>query len=339
MLKTLALFLLSIFLVLPSWPADIVFGRRVYAASGHSYQQIWTLDSRARKIAPLTHSERRHGQPACSPDAKRIWFLSGRFGNLDDSELWWFDRHARTETMATKLNVRPVVLLGGSEKSAFFTALEGDKPGLYRWDGQLTKISPLADSLGSVALSPDARTLAAQTGKAASVTMFAASGAQGRKLDNCTNPMWSADGRKLACIVGWRIRVIDAVSGVEAAHAEFTARPTAPNTADYSSDGKRLLIGTIGANHSSSNPQLDYWTLEIATGKWEFVGPGQAAIFAAGGVILVTPRDLAPAGKVHEWVSQILLVDPATHAQTPVAAGTASNAEPCRCAPSTPSTP
>jgi len=329
--KTLTLFLVSILLTLPSWSADVVFGRRVYAASGRSYQQIWTLDSRARKIAPLTTSERRHGQPVCSPDGKRIWFLSGPFGNIDDSELWWFDPHARTETLATKLNVRPVSLLGGTEKGAFFTALEGDKPGLYRWDGRLTKIGPLADTLGSVALSPDARTLAAQTGKAPSVTMFEASGAQGRKLDNCTGPMWSADGRKLACIVGSRIRVVDAMSGVESAHAEFTLRPTSPYLEDFSPDGKRLLIGTIGANHTSSNPQLDFWTLEIATGKWEFVGPGPAAIFASGGVILVTPRDLAPVGKVHEWVSQILLVDPATHAQTPVAAGTGSNVEPCRC--------
>ena len=307
-----------------------MFGRRVYATSGHSYQQIWTLDSRARKIAPLTNSERRHGQPVCSPDGKRIWFLSGPFGNIDDSELWWFDSQSRTETMAAKLNLRPILLLGGTEKGAFFTALEGDKPGLYRWDGQLTKISPLADTLGSVALSPDARVLAVQTGKAA-VTMFDASGAQGRKLDNCTDPMWSADARKLACIAGSRIRVVDAVSGVESTHAEFTLRPTSPYLEDFSRDGKRLLIGTIGANHTSSNPQLDFWTLEIATAKWEFVGPGQAAIFATGGVILVTPRDLAPAGKVHEWVSQILLADPATHAQTPVAAGTASNVEPCRC--------
>ena len=334
--KNLSLFLLSILPALPAQSTDVVFGRRVYAVHGRSFQQIWTLDSRARKIAPLTNSERRHDQPVCSADAKRIWFLSGPFGNIDYSELWWFDPHARTETLAAKLSVRPILLLGGTEKSAFFTALEGDKPGLYRWDGRLTKISPLEDTLGSVALSPDARTLAVQAGKAASVTIFEASGAQGRKLDNCTDPMWSADGRKLACIVGSRIRVVDAVSGVESAHAEFKLRSTPPYLGDFSPDGKRLLIGTIGANHTSSNPQMDYWTLGIVTGKWEFVGPGQAAIFAAGGVILATPRDLAPVGKVHEWVSQILLVDTATHAQTPVAAGTAANVEPCRCRPSTP---
>jgi dipeptidyl aminopeptidase/acylaminoacyl peptidase len=329
--KFQTLFLLAILTTLPCRSVDVIFGRRIYAASGRTYQQIWTLDSRTKKIAPLTTSERRHGQPVCSPDSKRIWFVSGPFGNVDDSELWWFDRHSRTETMATKLNVRPVALLGGTEKSAFFTALEGDKPGLYRWDGRLSKVSPLADTLDTVALSPDARTLAVQAGKTPSVTMFEASGAQGRKLDHCANPKWSADGRKLACMVGSRIRILDAVSGVEAAHAEFTPRPTPPYLEDFSPDGKRLLVGTVGANHTSTTPQLDYWTLDIATGKWDFIGPGQAAIFAGGGVILGTPRDLATVGKVHEWVAQILLVDPATHAQTPVAGGTAYNVEPCRC--------
>ncbi len=332
MKKWRSLVLLSILITLPCRSADVVFGRRVYAEHGRSYQQIWTLDSRTKKIAALTNSERRHVQPACSPDGKRLWFFSGAFGNIDDTELWSFDPHSHTETLAAKLNVRPVLLLGGTQKSAFFTALDGDKPGLYRWDGQLTRISPLADTLNTAALSADARTLTAQTGKAPSLTMFGAGGAQGRKIDNCADPVWPADSRKLACIVGTRIRVFDAVSGVESAHAEFTQRPTTPYLEDFSPDGKRLLVATIGANHTSSNPQLDFWTLDVATSKWEFVGPGQTALFDARGVLLVTPRDLATVGKVHDWVSQILLVDPATHAQTPVAAGPASNVEPSRCA-------
>jgi Tol biopolymer transport system component len=326
------LFLLAIVMTLPCRSADVIFGRRIYAASGRTYQQIWTLDPHTKKIAPLTTTERRHGQPVCSPDGKRIWFLTGTFGNIDDSELWWFDRHSHKETMATKLNVRPVALLGGTEKGAFFTALEGDKPGLYRWDGRLTRISPLGDTLDTVALSPDARTLAVQAGKAASVMMMDTSGAQSRKLDHCANPRWSPDGRKLACVVGSRIGVVDATSGVESAHAEFTARATPAYIEDFSPDGKRLLVGTVGANHTSTIPQLDYWTLELAAGKWDFIGPGQAAIFTAGGVILATPRDLSTVGKVHEWVSQILLVDTATRAQKPLAAGTAYNIEPCRCA-------
>src|SRR5579872_5736703 len=181
MKKWRSLVLLSILITLPCRSADVVFGRRVYAEHGRSYQQIWTLDSRTKKIAALTNSERRHVQPACSPDGKRLWFFSGAFGNIDDTELWSFDPHSHTETLAAKLNVRPVLLLGGTQKSAFFTALDGDKPGLYRWDGQLTRISPLADTLNTAALSADARTLTAQTGKAPSLTMFGAGGAQGRK--------------------------------------------------------------------------------------------------------------------------------------------------------------
>ena len=48
----------------------------------------------------LTTSERRHVQPACSPDGERIWFFSGAFGNLDDSELWWFDPRTGKSTAA-----------------------------------------------------------------------------------------------------------------------------------------------------------------------------------------------------------------------------------------------
>lgn len=307
----------------------------MYAAHGRSYQQIWTLDSRTRKIAPLSHSERRHDQPACSADGKRIWFLSGAFGDIDDSELWWFDRRTGAESLATKLKVRPITLVGGTGKSAFFIALEDNQRGLYRWDGRLEKISALEDTFRTAALSPDGRTLAVQSGKAASVTMFEASGAQGREIAGCSGPAWSADGRRLACFAGAKIRVLDVASGAETGHADFTLRPTPPLFADFSADGKRLLVGTIGANHTSTYPQFDYWTLEIAAGKWEFVGPGQAAIFGAGGVILVTPRELAPVGKVHEWVSQVLIVDPATHAQTPITAGTASNVEPRRCVEAT----
>ena len=329
--KIPVLMLLLIPLALPCRSADVIFGRRLYAVHGHSYQQIWTLDSRTRKVAPLTHSDRRHDQAVCSPDGRRIWFLSGPFGDIDENELWWFDRLTRSETLAAKLKVRPITLVGATEKSAFFTALENDKGGLYRWDGRLEKISALDDTVGTAALSPDGRTLAVQRGKASLVTMFAASGAQGREVAGCSGPVWSSDGRRLVCFAGAKIRVMDVASGAETAHAEFTLRPTPPLYADFSPDGKRLLMGTIGANHTSTSPQLDYWTLEIAAGKWEFIGPGQAAIFAAGGVLLVTPRELAPVGKAHEWVSQILLVDPATHAQTPLAAGTASNVEPRRC--------
>lgn len=331
MLKILPLVFLPVLLALPCHSADVIFGRRAYAAHGHSYQQIWTLDSHTRKSTQLSNSERRHDQPVCSPDGKRIWFLSGVFGDIDDSELWWFDPHAHTETLATKLKVRPVTLLGGTETRALFTALDENRPALYRWDGRLTRISVLGDSLGAAALSPDARTLAVQTGKAQSITMMDASGTKGREISNCTGPVWSYDARKLACVAGTRIRVLDLASGVETTHAEFTLRPTPPSVADFSPDGKRLLVGTIGANTSSSSPQSDYWVLEMASGKWEFVGPGQSAILVPGGVLLVTPRDLAPAGKVHEWVSQILFVEPVAHTQTPVAAGTANNVDPCRC--------
>ena len=331
MFKILPLFFLSILLALPCQCADVIFSRRVYASHGRTYQEIWTLDMRTKQIAQLTKTERRHNLPVCSPDGNCIWFLSGAFGNLDDTELWWLDRRTHAETLATQFKGSIIGLLGGTETRAFFTAYEENKPGLYRWDGKLTKVSPIENWPDAAALSPDGRTLAVQTGKAESVTMMESNRTEGRKFDHCASPVWSRDARKLACVAGTRVRVLDLTTGVETAHADFLQRPTPPSVADFSPDGARLLVGTIGANHTSSNPQSDYWILELASGKWEFVGPGQTAIFVSGGVLLVTPRDLAPMSKVHEWVSQILFVDPGKHAQTPVVAGTAYNVAPCRC--------
>jgi hypothetical protein len=331
MFKILALLFLSILLISPGAYADVIFSRRVYADRGRTYQQIWTLDTRTRQMVQLTHTERRHDLPVCSPDAKRIWFVSGAFGNIDETELWRLDRRTHAETLVTQFKGSIISLLGGTEARAFFTAYQDNKPGLYRWDGKLTKISPINEWPEAAALSPDARTLAVQTGKAESVTMMEANGAEGRKLEHCASPVWSRDARRLACVAGTRIRVIDLTTGVEKAHAEFAQRPTPPSIVDFSPDGARLLVGTIGAGHTSSSPQSDIWTLELASAKWEFVGPGQTAIFVPGGVLLVTPRDLAPKGKAHEWVSQLVFVDPGKHAQTPVAAGTAYNVAPSRC--------
>jgi hypothetical protein len=127
---------------------------------------------------------------------------------------------------------------------------------------------------------------------------------------------------------------LNAVSGIEAFHAQFAERTTAPMLADFSPDGKQLLIGTVGANHNSTYPQSDFWTLSPATQKWTFVGPGQKAVFAPEGesVLVVTPRELVKVGKGRDWMAQLLIVDPTTHSQQPIAGGPSNNADPCRCA-------
>jgi dipeptidyl aminopeptidase/acylaminoacyl peptidase len=339
MLKRFLPFVFVAFLAAPCYPADAVFGRRVYAAAGRSYEQIWTLEAGARRIAQLTRSQRRHASPECSPDGARIWFLSGAFGDETNTELWWFDPRTRTETMAVRTGGSIVSLLGGTANRAFLTVYEGNALGLYRWDGRLTKLA----SVTGASLAPDARSLAAESGAPGSVTMMEAGGARGLTLEKCSGPVWSPDGRRLACAAGQTVRIVNLTTGVEVAHADFTQRAMPPAVVDFSPDGARLLIATVGANHSTTSPQSDYWVLDLANGKWTFVGPGQSAVFApgkTGTVLLATPRELRPVGKVQEWISQLLLVDPATHAQTPLAAGPASDVEPCRCtvapAPSAP---
>ncbi len=332
MRKRLWQFVFVALLAAPCHPADMVFGRRVYAAAGRSYEQIWTFDTASRQVVQLSRTPRRHATPACSPEGTRIWFLSGAFGDDINTELWWFDPRTRTEKLATRAGGGIERLLGGAGGRAFFTAYEGDVLGLYRWDGRLTRLATVT----AAALAPDGRGLAVET-ETGSVTMMEPGGARGLTLEKCSGPVWSADGRRLACVAGRRVRILNLPTGVEAAHAEFTQRPMPPEVADFSPDGTRLLVGTVGWNHNSTFPQSDFWVLEIATGTWTFVGPGQSVLFAAGGgVLLVPPRELRPKGKVHEWVSQLLLVDAATRAQIPLAAGMASNVEPCRCAVAAP---
>ncbi len=332
MLKRFSSLVFVMFLTTPCYPADVAFGRRVYTAAGRSFEQIWTLDTSSRQTVQLTRTERRHAAPVCSPDGTRIWFLSGAFGEQTNTELWWLDVRTRTETLAVRVAGSINSLLGGTRGTAFLTAYEGTALGLYRWDGRLAK---LASATGA-SLAPDASSLAVEMGEPGSITMMEPGGARGHSEEKCSGAAWSPDGRSLACTAGQTIRILKLTTGVEVAHADFAQRATPPFVADFAPDGNRLLVGTVGANHSSTSPQSDFWVLEIASGKWTFVGPGQSAVFApgkpSGAVLLATPRELRPAAKVQEWVSQLMLVDPATHAQTPIAAGAAANEEPCRCA-------
>jgi hypothetical protein len=317
---------------LPASSANVVFGRRVYAKTGRTYQQIWSLDTATRKIAPLTSSERRHVQPACSPDGKRIWFLSGPFGDEQNRELRSFDPGTKAEKLALTFQSGISRLLGGTGTYAVFTAYDGQGTNLYSWNGALKNLGAIdASSDNPAALSSDARTLAVQTGPE-SVTMVDASGKKGRQVEHCAAPAWSPDGRTLACTEGHVIRLVNLTTGIEESRVEFLERSTPPSVAAISSGSKELLVKTVGASSNSTSPQSDYWTFDIAHAKWTFVGPGQSAIFAPQfGVLLITPRDLAAVGSRHDWVSQMLAVDPATHTQTPIAEGTASNVEPNLC--------
>lgn len=334
MLKSLPLLALAALFLVPSYAADFLFGRRVYSAAARTYQQVWSLDSRSKKALPLTTAPRRHVQPLSSTDSQRIWFLSGAFGDEKNTELWSFDLRAKTEKLALTFPGHIARLLGGTGTQAFFSAYdEKDQPALYRWNGKLAKLAPLGPSImTTAALSPDGRILAVQTGDQESVVLLEPTGVPGHTLPNCGHPVWSIDAKRLACVSGSTIHIMNVTTGVEAAHTEFTHRTTPPAIEDFAPEGNRLLVKTVGANHNSTSPQSDYWIWEIGTGKWTFVGPGQSALFAsAGNVLLVTPRELTPIGKGKDWTSEILLVDPATHAQTPLAPAATSNAEPSRC--------
>jgi Tol biopolymer transport system component len=55
---------------------QVVFSRRVYAAQGATYQQLWIWSASDGSLTPLTSSPRDHITPVCSRDGKHIFFDS-----------------------------------------------------------------------------------------------------------------------------------------------------------------------------------------------------------------------------------------------------------------------
>jgi Tol biopolymer transport system component len=53
---------------------QVVFSRRVYAAQGTTYQQLWIWSTSDGSLKQLTHSARDHNTPICSPDGKQVFF-------------------------------------------------------------------------------------------------------------------------------------------------------------------------------------------------------------------------------------------------------------------------
>jgi hypothetical protein len=53
-------------LATPLSAQQVVFSRRVYAAAGRTYQQLWIWSASDGSLKPLTHSPRDHSEPVCS---------------------------------------------------------------------------------------------------------------------------------------------------------------------------------------------------------------------------------------------------------------------------------
>lgn len=73
---------------------DVVFSRRVYAANGATFEQLWTLTLADESLRPLTNTPRPHHSPSCSADGKWIFFTSA------DGKRWSLERRTGREQPA-----------------------------------------------------------------------------------------------------------------------------------------------------------------------------------------------------------------------------------------------
>jgi Tol biopolymer transport system component len=83
---------------------ELVFSRRVYAAQGTTYQQLWSWSAADGTFKQLTNSARSHDAPVCSPDGTRIFFLTGNRYDLTGyvgQSHWQFDRATGIESPTT----------------------------------------------------------------------------------------------------------------------------------------------------------------------------------------------------------------------------------------------
>src|SRR5580765_4490913 len=67
---------------------QVVFSRRVYAARGATFQQLWIVSAADRRLTQLTSSARDHLNPVCSSDGTQIFFDARPGGDR-----WRFDRN------------------------------------------------------------------------------------------------------------------------------------------------------------------------------------------------------------------------------------------------------
>jgi dipeptidyl aminopeptidase/acylaminoacyl peptidase len=328
--------------------AQVIFSRRVYAEHGRTHQQIWEWKASDGSLKALTHSPRNHFQPMNSRDGKRIYFLAGP----DDSEtnsVWSLDRATGLEREI--LPGRDYTLIGIAKDGAPLVSRErGAPPG----ETKVFRAGPTPVLLVSgcgPAVSPDGARLAFGTcnldaeytmhyGKELFVTDTATSKSK-IQIGDCHGPVWSPDGSRIACSAGQDIVILDVAAKRELDRIRFrgNAMPpgaafeeSEPEIAEWSPDGRSLLVGTLGEDTSSGSPQSDFFVLDLSAKTWTAAGSGNDAVWLPGrnAILFTTPKDLAPLGNTAKnvWVEHLALFDVATRQQTLLTSGATNNVEP-----------
>ncbi len=156
-----------IFLLGAGWlDAQVVLSRRVYAAHGRTWRQLWFASGGNMDFRQLTHSARDHMEPLCSRDGKSIYFVSDRDGtrSIDayagatDRELWAFDRQTGQEHLVWQTSDDDGLHLNGTTADGGILIRAGTElRSLLRHPWRIDKIDP---AYNAAAVSPDGRALA-----------------------------------------------------------------------------------------------------------------------------------------------------------------------------------
>ena len=350
----------------------VVFSRRVYAAQGRTYQQLWVSSGSNVELKPLTNSPRDHNEPMCSRDGTQVFFSSG------DGSIWSFDRATGAEHEVLQVSTwnRPRLLGIGADGRLLVQRCLGPFQSRPTRCTRVVEWHPAApaprthDAImlplpehDAVLLSPDGTRLVVnsppydkqtyalsamgvrlETLNLQSFVTDAETARSRTDLRPCDRPLWSLDGSRLACATGRDITIVDVGTGSEIERIRFSAHnsrgesyATTPAPEAWSHDDRMLLVGTYGENSSSTYPQLDYFLVDLATKNWTRAMAGNNAVWLAGrnAILYATPRDLVPLppGDHRVWSAQLAAFDLTTRTETVLTTGVTNNGQPAVCRP------
>lgn len=108
---------------------------------------------------------------------------------------------------------------------------------------------------------------------------------------------------------------------------------------EWSWDGKRLLVGELGLETSSTSPQFDYYLVDAGSMKLQKVASAvQYSMMWLPGredLVYITPTDMASlpgAGRARRvWVHQLMMFNPTTGAHQAITSGIANNVDAALC--------